>query len=191
MAASQEVLKERNGVAIGPYTRQWVFTSHPTGMVEYNATCDVGNFKIVVDRFLRNVTDSILPTSKAGWLHKQVYDLKRETTIKVPKPDDADDLFENVPSENNLATNEQFDIYTILDEANREAGRLALDLKTDKHLKRLDDVLKRTGELQRIRAKIDDLEQMKEMFREEIRVDDRRVVEIWVEERSLKGSKII
>lgn len=46
-------------------------------------------------------------------------------------------------------------------------------------------------ELQRIRAKIDDLERMKEMFREEVRVGDRRVVEIWVEEQSLKGPKII
>ncbi|XTI82937.1 hypothetical protein V2W45_1338066 [Cenococcum geophilum] len=112
MTASQEDLKEHNGVAIGPYTRQWVFTSHPT-----------------------------------GWLHKQVYDLKRKTTIKVPKPDDVNDLFEDVPAENDLVTNEQFDIYTILDEANREAGRLVLDLKTDKHSKRLDNVLKRTSEL--------------------------------------------
>ena len=70
-------------------------------MVEYNATCAVGNFGVVVDRFLRNVTDGILPTSKAGWLRKRVYDLKRKTTIKVHKPDDADDLFEDVPSENN------------------------------------------------------------------------------------------
>ena len=101
MAASQETLKERNDVAIGPYTRQWVFTSHPTGMVEYNATCAVGNFGVVVDRFLHNVSDGILPTSKAGWLRKRVYDLKRKTTIKVHKPDDADDLFEDVPSENN------------------------------------------------------------------------------------------
>ena len=52
-------------------------------------------------------------------------------------------------------------------------------------------MLKRTRELQRIRAKIDDLERMKEMFRKEVRVDDRRAVEIWVEERSLKGPKII
>jgi len=113
-------------------------------MVEYNATCAVGNFKIVVDRFLRNATDGILPTSKAGWLHKRVYDLKRKTTIKAPKPDDVDDLFEDVPAENDLVTNEQFDIYTILDEANQEAGRLVLDLKTDKHSKRIDNVLKRT-----------------------------------------------
>jgi len=160
-------------------------------MVEYNATCAVGNFKIVVDRFLRNATDGIIPTSKAGWLHRLVYDLKRKTTIKVPKPDDVNDLFEDVPAENDLVTNEQFDIYTILDEANREAGRLVLDLKTDKHSKRLDNVLKRTRELQRIRGKIDDLEQMKEMFREEVRVDDRRVVEIWVEERSLEGPRNI
>ena len=70
MTASQEALKEHNGVAIGPYSRQWVFTSHPTGMVKYNATCAVGNFKIVVDRFLRNATDGIILTSKAGRLHK-------------------------------------------------------------------------------------------------------------------------
>ena len=101
MAASHEALKERNGVTIGPYTRRWVFTSHLTGMVEYNATCAVGNFGVVVDGFLRNVTDGILPTSKAGWLRKRVYDLKRKTTIEVHKPDDADDLFEDVSSENN------------------------------------------------------------------------------------------
>lgn len=72
MTASQEDLKEHNGVAIGPYTRQWVFTSHPTGMVKYNATCAVGNFKIVVDRFLRNATDmaSFQPLKQGGYTNR-------------------------------------------------------------------------------------------------------------------------
>lgn len=191
-AAGQEILKERDGMGLGPSVRRWSHELNENDMAQYHAETPEGHIKVIVDRFLRNPTEGKWPTSKLGWIKKQVYLIWQKTRVRSIKPGEHDELFEEPQEPTGTVTLEMVDgCYTILDEANREAGRLVLTMTTNAVSRRMDDQLKRAEAQKKMRERLDELESKKEAFREEVKLGEERVVELWVEERMLKGPRNI
>jgi hypothetical protein len=190
LAAGQEILRERDGFATAPYARDWRRTLDEFDMANYFVELADGYFRVHVDRVLRNRFTGRLPDSKAGWLKKTVWDIMQKTTIE---PSAIDQLFDETGS-NEQTTIEVVDgIFTILDEANREAGSLAIALRVPypENSLRIEHQLKRQDARKEINARLDELEQRNETFKEIIKVSETKAVEIWVQARTLKGPRNI
>lgn len=173
-------------------------------MAEYSGLHSEGFFKVIVDRSLCVPHEKRLPTSKQGWLKKKVYDLKcrclgRDSAAR--QDDTLDAIFAEPmqrPEEQDVEFLKEQDhtdgaLYTILDQANRAAMDLVLDLTTkNKHQsKRIEDVIRRAEAMQRLRSKIDDLERADETFRESCTAENGMKYEVWVQERNLVGPRNI
>jgi hypothetical protein len=191
-AAGQEILYVRDGLATNPYARYWSRTLDEHDMAHFEVQLDNGCIQIKVARFLRNRRSGQLPTSKAGWLSKTGWDIMRKTTLRVPKV--VNDCFGE-------ATHQTFDvqvevevidgIYTIMDEANREAGDLILNLYGKKDDPKLDVQIKRSTEQKRLHELLDALETTDEPFHESFVNNDGAIIEIYVQWRELKGPRNI
>jgi hypothetical protein len=190
LAAGQEVLRERDGFAIAPYARDWRRTLDEFDMAHYFVELADGFFRVRVDRVLRNRFSGRLPDCKAGWLKKTVWDIMQKTTVI---PASLDELFDEI-GPNDCTTVEVVDgIFTILDEANREAGSLAIALRVPfpENSLRIEHQLKRQDARKEINARLDELELRNEAFKEIINVSETKAVEIWVQARTLKGPRNI
>jgi len=191
-AAGQEILKEREGLGLGPSVRRWSHELDENDMAQYYAVTPEGHIKVIVNRFLRNPTEGKWPTSKLGWIKKHVYLIWQKTKTKAAKPFEHDELFEEPMEQPDTVTTELIDgCYTILDEANREAGRLNLAMTTNAKSQRMDDQLKRAEAQKKMRERLDELESKKEAFRQEVKMAEERTIELWVEMRELKGPRNI
>ena len=187
-AAGQEILRERDGLATTPYARQWRRDLDQFDMVNYFVELPNGYFRVHVDRVLRNQFTGRLPSSKAGWLKKTVWDIMQKTTTKSTV---EDVLFGNEVTCENTTLEVVDGIFTILDEANREAGKVALALRVpvpEKSL-RIEHQLKRQEVRKEIEARLNQLEQQNEAFKETVKVSESKYVELWVQARSLKGPR--
>jgi hypothetical protein len=191
-AAGREILYERDGLAMNSDARSWSRTLDMHDMAQYLVEFDSGGIEVKVDRFLRNRRSGQLPTSKAGWLRKIGWDIMRKTTSRAPHL--SEDCFEEVtdPTSNAQVDIEVVDgVYTIMDEANRQAGDVILDLYCKKDCPRLNDQIKRSVEQKRLHELLDVLETQDEPFHESFVRDEDVTIEIYVQEREIKGPRNI
>ena len=197
-AAGEEVLRERNGCALGPDVRSWTFRLNEDDMAEYSGSLRSGDFKVAVTRFLRNKSNAVPPSSKIGWMEKRVYEIRRRKVERV-----TDDVYKNKSSERAVnaksETNAKNDtgelidggLYTILDQANREAGRVVLSLTTNPGSTRIDDQLYRIEATQQMRKTLDELEEKGGAFAQTIQLSDTSEAEVYVCERKLNAPRNI
>ena len=199
-AAGEEVLRERDGCALGPDVRQWTYQLNENDMAEYYGSShdNKRHFKVTVDRFLRNPTSGLLPASKMGWLSKRVYEIKQRVVALKADSEGANVCDEsNEKSEASLPVSGANDekvldgLYTILDQANREAGRMVLNITTKPDSIRIDDQIHRVEAQKEMREILDQLEVSNNAFSETAMLPDNRKVTIWVEQRELKGPRNI
>ncbi|KAF2836852.1 hypothetical protein M501DRAFT_996534 [Patellaria atrata CBS 101060] len=197
IAAGHEITRERNGICIGTHTRKWTYDTDNEGMANYYATDGENCIRVRVVRTLCTRTSGNPPTSKAGWLPRNVYDIRRRSTIKTTKPDDEDDLFSETEKE--TVTLEILDGgYLILDEANREAAKMVIDIRVRKDSKRMDDQIARSDMRKAMEKANDEREKSGGAFREEWnvvvkkngeRAREERREEVWVQAVKMKGPR--
>ena len=213
-AAGQEVFRERDCCALGPDVRQWSYRLNDDDMAEYCGTMHDNrrHFRVVVDRFLRNPAQGVLPASKAGWLSKRVYEIKQrvakvkagldmtdsvDEANKKPKPLPMVTVEEEEEDDDDGDETVLDGLYTILDQANREAGRRVLEMTTKPNSTRIDDQLSRVEVQKEMRERLDSLEASNSLFSHTARLSNGHSsggyvdVTIWVEQRELKGPRNI
>lgn len=128
-----------------------------------------GGYRVRVSRKLMTDKKGKKPDDKFGWLRKSIYQIHKTTriTMGTREEDDTgeevDELFEDSPplvcKEVTTETLEEKNAYTILDQANKEAADIAVDLMTDKNSRKIDDVRMRAD---KIRERDEMLEQLEE-----------------------------
>ena len=199
-AAGQEVFRERYGCALGPEIRQWTYRLNEDDMAEYYGSSHDNRryFKVIVDRFLRNPTSGLLPETKTGWLSKRVYEIKQRifaaqaVSEGVEISGKSNEEMETLLPVPVITDEEVLDgLYTILDQANREAGRMILNMMTKPDSSRIDDQIYRVEAQKQMREKLDQLEVSNTTFSETAVLPDNRKIMIWVEQRQLKGPRNI
>ena len=199
-AAGQEVFRERYGCALGPDIRQWTYRLNENDMAEYYGSSHDNrrHFKVIVDRFLRNPTSGLLPESKIGWLSKRVYEIKQRifaaqvVSEGVEISGKSNEEMETLLPVPVITDEEVLDgLYTILDQANREAGRMLLNMMTKPDSSRIDDQIYRVEAQKQMREKLNQLEVSNTTFSETAMLPDNRKIMIWVEQRQLKGPRNI
>ena len=199
-AAGQEVFRERDCCALGPDIRHWSYQLNENDMAEYFGIMhdNIRHFRVIVDRFLRNPAQAALPSSKVGWLSKRVYEVKqRVTQVKVDgsMSDNFDKVDEEHGSLHTAADHVEERVldglYTILDQANREAGHRVLEMTTKPNSIRIDDQLNRAEAQKEMREELDKLEASNSIFSQTFNLSDGREATIWVEQRELKGPRNI
>jgi hypothetical protein len=191
-AAGQEILFNRLGMAINPNVRRWSRNLDVYDMAHFEAELPNGYIQVKVDRFLHNRFSGQLPTSKIGWLKKTGWDIVRKTTTKVDNlRDDGSEEATGSSFEAQAQVEVVDGVYTILDEANRQAGELFLELKAPKASRRMDDIILRTKEQKRLQALFAVLDEGNEPFREIYVKNYCVTIEVYVQERQLKGPRNI
>ncbi|TKA63935.1 hypothetical protein B0A49_10309 [Cryomyces minteri] len=188
-AAGQEVLMERQGLEIWKNVLKHQFESDEYGMAHYDTTSETGHLQVRVERQLRDFSAGILPTSKIGWLRKKLYDIVEKTTTTSTAVK-ADDAFEEGEKTTTITMQNAGGIYTTLEHANLDASRrvLALAQKVKAQSQRIDDVNKRKEDM---KERLEGLNNEKRAFVEKVEIDEDTMVEIWVQERELKGPRNI
>jgi hypothetical protein len=146
--ADKETTIQRDGHSLQPSTAEWTRKFDEHGMVHIYLDCtnnikEPGFVKIRVHRELRTMKNGILPRTKFGWLNTIVWEIRKTTTtttFSTPPPpqaqDDIDALFESpapqtkneLPTQTTTTTSTLPTIYTNIDEANRRAADLTLDV---------------------------------------------------------------
>ncbi|KAK5019498.1 hypothetical protein BJ546DRAFT_191402 [Cryomyces antarcticus] len=186
-AAGREVLMERQGLEIWKDVLKHQFESDEYGMAQYDLTSGTGHLQVRVERQLRNFSAGILPTSKVGWLRKKLYDIMEKTTTTSTAVR-ADDAFEEGEKTTTITVQNAGGIYTTLEHANLDASRRVLGLthKVKAQSQRIDDVNKRKEDM---KERLEGLNNEKKAFVEKVEVDEDTKVEIWVQERELKGPR--
>jgi len=201
-AAGREILRRRNGFGLCPAVIRWQYHVDEHGMAHYMASTLEGHTRVKVDRFLRNATHGKKPISKLGWLKRYVYDVIQKTTetnygaTNSDPQDTIDELFEETTAEEpeHIEKTSQQVIdgpYTILDQANREAAEVVLSM-TQTKTARYDDFYAQKEREKSMAERLSRLETENELFSERIELKaEKKVVEIWVEKRELKGPRNI
>ncbi|KAJ9666995.1 hypothetical protein H2201_002828 [Coniosporium apollinis] len=186
-AAGREACRHRQGIGLRD-VRSWSFELDDNDLPQYFGSCRDGHFRIVVDRFLCNASSGQLPESKVGWISKRGWEIMRQTTkiVKVAE----DDLFDEHEEEETTEVEVVDGIYTVLDEANKVASKIVLAMTTT-NSRRMDDQLKKIESEKTMREHLRMLEETEEAFYDKVVVSESVVVEIWVEEREIKGPRNI
>jgi hypothetical protein len=196
--AGIEVLRERGGMGIDGDTRHFSKELDENDMAHYYVEIPHGFIRVKVDRFLRNRVSGQLPTSKVGWLRKKGWDVMQKTTTKITLA-----ALSPFQREINLPVHEDLKVvkgvFTIMDEANREAGDYVLDQTTKKTSSRYDDVTARSETQKYINGVLDGLQRKNEAFSVEWEAPEvqdgdmilKKKVEVWVELRWLTGPRNI
>jgi hypothetical protein len=193
-AAGREILNTRDGLAVGPDARSFQKILDVNDMAHYEVELLTGYIQVKVDRFLRNRISGTLPTSKAGWLKKIGWDIMRKTTTRKLDPCSEESRRE-VEIDKSFIVQVSVEVvdgvFTIMDEANREAADVILELYAPKNSMRMDDQIIRSREQRRIEEALDALEQNNEAFRETYDKDNDTTIEVYVQQRELKGPRNI
>ncbi|KAF2763507.1 hypothetical protein EJ05DRAFT_534837 [Pseudovirgaria hyperparasitica] len=127
-----------------------------------------GHTKVMVDRYLRTQRNGIKPCTKMHWLPRQMYIVKIMT--KTMKSEDDPDDPENLLISEEEATVDDPRVFTILDQANREAAKRVVDLTTNGESRRIDDIQKREQVKKRWEAAVDGMIEDGRSLDEEFRV---------------------
>jgi hypothetical protein len=199
-AAGQEILHQREGLTTGADSRVFSRELDENDMAHYYVELPEGYIRVKVDRFLRARMSGCFPEHKSGWLNKTGWDIfcKTITTTTVSGIED-EDLFGAETSESQdfeLGDN----IYTVMGEANHQAGEMVLEMLAPKASMRMDDIFKRAEEQKRIYPLLDQLERSKMPFNDTVTVAERKMVDgeqftitrtstIWVQERRIVGPR--
>lgn len=212
--ADRESTRKRNGYALQPSNAEWGRKMDKEDMVHIYMDCTnhvrkPAFVRIKVVRHLRTLKDGVLPETKFGWLATTVWEIRKTTTtmttIASPARDEVDELFEEEESdpEPQIETTEEIELlhdslFTNVDEANRQAASLALDIVVPKpDSKRIDDSLeyshRRKQESDALDELCDELEADGDngTFEAEIPIEGVGVVKIEVVGRKLKGPRNI
>jgi len=212
--ADKEATRQRHGYSLQPDTAEWNRKMDKDDMVQIYLDCTnnvkkPGFVKIKVDRQLRTLKNGTRPETKFGWLKTTVWEIRKITTTTTIIPqsprEEVDDLFEEQEPEPEpqMENSEEIEIiddsvFTNVDEANRKAANLALDLVVSKPQSgRMDDNLeymkKRQEESEGLYALCDELERDREngTFEAEIQIEGGSMVKIEVVGRELKGPRNI
>lgn len=188
IAAGREACKHRQGISLRD-VRSWSFELDENDLPQYFGSCRDGHFRIIVDRFLCNASSGQLPESKVGWISKRGWEIMRQTTTKTVK-EAEDDLFDEHEEQETTEVEIVDGIYTVLDEANKVASKIVLAMTTT-NSRRMDDQLKKIEAEKLMREHLRMLEDTEEAFYDKVVVNESVVVEIWVEEREIKGPRNI
>lgn len=189
IAAGQEACRHRQGVGLGQDVRRWSFERDQNDLPQYAGSSRDGHFMIIVDRFLCNASSGQLPESKLGWISKRGWDIMRQTTTKISKPAE-DDLFDEKEEKETTEVELVDGIYTVLGEANKVASKMVLAMTNPKS-RRMEAQLKNIEAENRMREHLRMLEEAEEIFHDMVKVNETETVEIWVEEREIKGPRNI
>ncbi|KAF2434379.1 hypothetical protein EJ08DRAFT_464976 [Tothia fuscella] len=195
--AGLEVQRYREGLALGPEALQYIYNSFNQDMAEYYVQQPTGSVRVKVDRFLRNRLSKQLPPSKAGWIRKTGWDIMLKTVTKTTIA--AEDVCFD---EDDVTVDEKVEVvdgvFTIMDEANREAGAYVLEMTTKKDSNRIDDIQQRSEQEKNISATLNALEREKDIFRAEWNLtfeEEEKIIEttmeVYVQQRLIKGPRNI
>ena len=176
LTAGKEILQARNAPhSLFPDPDEFNVCKDADGLKHYFVICGGYSVRVRVHRILRTHKDGILPRSKAGWLKKVVYEVRYETGQEL---DDDEDRVQVVP-----------ELFTIRQQANREAANKLIDLSVEKESQKIEDVQKRIKVKEQVDEFLASLEEDKGLF--EAEGDDDTDIKVWVEERTLKGPRNI
>jgi hypothetical protein len=186
-AASEEVRRERDGLSFGLHSRDYRVTKDRYGMDHHFHSCEVGKFRVLVQRRLVQPSEGKVPGSKVGWVPKNVYDVRVVETVRAETGEGEEPEGDDEEALENLGMY-QGSLYTSLEMANRAARRAMLRFTTDVDSARIDDALRRVAEEKRLEELVEGLNLEGKCFRETQPVGGKMVT-VWVEERALRGAR--
>lgn len=175
-AASAELAIARDDFSICADAREVVVSHTTDGLAIILAKSPIGFTRIEVARFVRNASmrsdsdrdsdsdhgrpfHSRASLSKCDWAPRRVYDIRRTTTATVYGPDPTDQLFDEVVTSCNTVTEDVDDaVYTVADMANLAASRALLDVACPKDSMRMEVVIERGKEQERLKILCEKLE---------------------------------
>jgi hypothetical protein len=152
-------------------------------MIHYRVeTCD----KIIlvrVDRSLRSYGLADPPSSKAGWLKKNVYAAFKDV-IEIIRDDDGTE--KDGPGEPTI-----LGLYTHLEQANKEITEMALDVFAPAGSRRIDDISKRRSKELELKELMKELTENDRPYIDEMRLSDDKKVQFCVMKTRLIGPRNI
>ncbi|TID14736.1 hypothetical protein E6O75_ATG08882 [Venturia nashicola] len=139
--ADKEATRRRLGHSLQPCNRKWVRELDESDMVHIYMDCtnnqrNPGYVKIRVVRQLHAYSNGVRPATKFGWLRLTAYEIRKTiitTTIIPSSPRGNEDGEQSEEETEQVETTEEIEmlgneIFTNVDEANRKAANLAVDL---------------------------------------------------------------
>ena len=174
MAAGKEILQQRDcPFPLFPDPDEFRIFKDANGLKNYSVIAHGYNVNVRVGRILRTTKDEIAPRSKAGWLPKIIYEIKYETGEESAE---GQSEVKSVP-----------ELFTIREQANREAAGKLVDLSVEAESHRIDDVHKRIQARKQVDEYLVALEEERGLF--EAEGDDGTGVKVWVLERAINGPR--
>jgi len=185
--AATEVHQERGNVKIlAPM--EFNMTIDALGMRTHSICSKGGNIATAVERFLVPPSRANGPMSDKAWLPQKLFVALEEASVSVTAADTSEGSSdEHVPPACSIRV---LGIFTVLDLANREASRCALDHQISRlGDSELDQVVRAEKEM-KARERLERLDRDSRTFASSCAVaDGSGVVEIWVEEHPVIGPR--
>ena len=152
-------------------------------LIDIGEICGIETAMKLVDRSLRSYGLADPPSSKAGWLKKNVYAAFKDV-IEIIRDDDGTE--KDGPGEPTI-----LGLYTHLEQANKEITEMALDVFAPAGSRRIDDISKRRSKELELKELMKELTENDRPYIDEMRLSDDKKVQFCVMKTRLIGPRNI